>query len=657
MHNTYWCESGVVNRLDIINIINDHNDCYTQIIKSKHRDFYDDVCKRYSGDKFGEKLYRYLYNGDKLGVCKNCGSRTKFKSVIIGYAAYCGKRCSNEHNRNKISETRRLNAQKNKHRYVESKSCVNCNSIFESYKFRNRKFCSIKCSSISTGCDVNRLSKIKDTKLKRYGDSNYVNSSKARKTCLDRYGVDNIFKFREIKDLIREINLQKYGVECTFQSGEIKQKIKQTVLNRYGVDNPSKAENVKDKRKKTISDKYGVDNIFKHKETMEKVYVENIKKYGKKIPVNGEELKSLMIKRLKETLYETVVERLNNKSECTALFTVEEYVNTDKENKYKFQCKKCCDIFYDHIDGGHLPRCLKCNPYIAGFSLHEKEIVDYIKSITNDDVIENTREVLNGLELDLYIPSKNIAIEYDGLYWHSEKGGGKNKHYHLNKTELCKSKGIQLIHIFEDEWTYKRDIVKSKLKHILNYNSEKPIYARSCEIREIESVEQFLKQNHIQGNCPAQIKLGAYYNGELVAVMTFGKRRVALGTKSINDNEYELLRFATSRRITGIASKLLNYFIKLYNPVKIVTYADRRYSVGSLYKKIGFNEVGVTQPNYWYFIDGGNKLWHRFNFRKDTLDKKFKNYDKNLTEWENMKNNGYDRIWDCGNIKYEIIIQ
>jgi len=506
---------------------------------------------------------------------------------------------------------------------------------------------------VSTGGDINRIAKIKNTKFKKYGDSNYVNVNKARKTCLSRYGVDNIFKFREIKNLIKEINLQKYGVEHTFQSDEIKDKIKQTNLFKYGVNNPSKSYEVKDKIKKTVNDKYGVDNIFKHKETMEKVYAENIKKYGKKIPVNADELKSLMIKRLRETLYGVVVERLNIKSECVPLFNIDEYINTDKQNKYKFQCKKCNDIFLDHIDGGHLPRCLKCNPYIAGFSLHEKEIVDYIKSIINDDVIENNREVLNGLELDVYIPSKNIAIEYDGLYWHGEKGGGKNKQYHLNKTELCKLKNIQLIHIFENEWTHNRDVVKSKLKHILSQNCETPIYARNCEIRESTDVDEFLKQNHIQGNCPSQVKLGAYNNNNLVAVMTFGKRRVALGTKSTNASEYELLRFATSHRVTGIASKLLQCFIKKYHPTKIVTYADRRYSVGNLYKKIGFVEVGVTQPNYWYFIDGGNRLWHRYNFRKDQLSKKIARFDDKLTEWENMKNNGYDRIWDCGNIKYE----
>jgi len=135
--------------------------------------------------------------------------------------------------------------------------------------------------------------------------------------------------------------------------------------------------------------------------------------------------------------------------------------------------------------------------------------------------------------------------------------------------------------------------------------------------------------------------------------MTFGKRRISLGKKSSIKDEYELLRFATNTKIVGIASKLLNYFIKTYNPIKITTYADKRYSIGNLYEKIKFMKKSDSSPNYWYFIDGGNKIWHRFSFRKDQLYKKLPIFDQNLSEWENMKNNGYDRIWDCGNILYE----
>ena len=641
-----------MNNEEILKLVNNNPDSYVQIIKARDKKFYNTINDRYTGDKFGEKLYQYIYSN--TGQCKNCGNKTKFKSFTTGYTEYCSKKCSNIVTSSKRSETVIENNRNNRHVHYETKKCLVCQNDFESLKSRKQKCCSAKCSGIYVSSQPNRIEKIKETKLQKYGSETYVNPEKAKKTCLKRYGVDNIFKFRDIKELIKEINLNKYGTEYSSQSDEIKDKIKNTNLKKYGVENPSKLESVKDKVKHTFIKNYGVDNVFKHKETMQEVYSENIKKYGSKIPVNGEMLKSSMLKKLKETLYKSIIERLIKKSECIPLFTLEEYISTEKKNEYKFKCKKCDDIFYNHIDGGHLPRCLKCNPYIAGFSLHEKEIFEYIKSLIGSNIIvENDRTILNGLELDIYIPHKNIAIEYDGLYWHGEKNGGKDRNYHLNKTKLCNEKNIRLIHIFENEWIHKKEIVKNKLKHILCENVEKGIYARNCEIREIGNVSIFLNQNHIQGECPSSIKIGAFYKNELVSVMTFGKRRISLGKKSSIKDEYELLRFATNTKIVGIASKLLNYFIKTYNPVKITTYADKRYSIGNLYEKIKFMKKSDSSPNYWYFIDGGNKIWHRFSFRKDQLYKKLPIFDQNLSEWENMKNNGYDRIWDCGNILYE----
>ena len=342
-------------------------------------------------------------------------------------------------------------------------------------------------------------------------------------------------------------------------------------------------------------------------------------------------------------------------SPLTSLFSIEQYITTDKINAYDFKCKKCDVIFKDHIDGGHLPRCLKCDPILSGFSICEKEICDYVKSLCGEEnIIENDRTILSGLELDIYIPSKNIAIEYDGLYWHSEYEGGKNKNYHVGKTNDCESKGIKLIHIFEDEWVYRKDVVKSKLKHLLSENNEKSIYARNCEIKEIVDVKEFLDKNHVQGNCQSSIKIGAFFKDELVAVMTFGKTRVIIGgNKNHKNGEYELLRFATNKKVVGVASRLLMFFEKSHKPIKIVTYADRRYSVGNLYDKIGFTKKNSGTPNYWYFKIGDNHRKHRFQFAKHRLKKSLENFVESLTEWENMKNHGFDRIWDCGNIKYE----
>jgi hypothetical protein len=639
---------------EVLKIINNNPDSYTMIIKAHHKDLYDNVNKNYCGEKFGEKLYRYI-NKDitNLGKCKNCGKDTKFKSFIVGFTEYCCKKCSNISTACARSVTQKENSKKNHHLYFETKKCLICSKKFETYKFRKQKCCSAKCSGIYVASKPNRIKKIKKTKLEKYGSETYVNPDKARKTCFEKYGVDNVFKSPEIIQKIKETNLKKYGVEYIFQSDEIKNKIKETNLKKYGNEIASQSEIIKEKTKQSIIEKYGVDNVFKNENIKNKIYSTNIKKYGTKIPVNSDNYKEIVVNKILVSSYNR--NKIRHQDNVDFLFSLEEFKGIDKEFIYKFKCKKCEDTFEDHMDGNGHPRCLKCNPLIIiGISNAEKEISDYIKElIGNDKVVENSRAIINGLELDIYIPHKNIAIEYDGLYWHGEKGGGKDKNYHLNKTKLCNEKGIKLIHIFEDEWMYKKDIVKNKLKYILCENTEKPIYARKCIIKEINDCSDFLNKNHIQGNCPASIKLGAFYKEELVGVITFGKRRVAMGKKSSMDGEYELLRFATSKKVTGIASKLLQYFIKNYIPTKIVTYADKRYSVGNLYEKIGFKKINESAPNYWYFKDGGTELWHRFNFRKDTLSKKLSNFDANLSEWENMKNNGYDRIWDCGNIVYE----
>ena len=642
---------------EILKLVSDKPDSYVQIIKAYHKEFYDNIKLEYTGDKFGEKLYRFI-NKDAvtIGTCRKCGNPTRFQSFIVGFVPYCSKKCSNSATSENRSATLIEKNKETHHLYYDTIKCAICGKEFEALKYRKQKCCSGACSGKYVAMIPNRTEKMKKTKLDKYGEENYVNPEKAKQTCIEKYGIDNVFKFRKIQEKIKETNMKNYGTEWFFASDVGKEKIKESIQEKYGVDNVSQSSEIQGKIKQTMTEKYGVDNIFKHKPTMAKIYDENIKKYGAKIPVNGDVLKKQMMISFKKMIYTSIIERLNEKSECVPLFTIDDYVSTFRDNKYKFQCKKCNDVFEDHIDGGHLPRCLKCDPLIAGFSNAEKEIAEYVKSIVGEEnVIENDREVLDGLELDVYIPSKKIAIEYDGLYWHGEHNGKKARNYHLSKTVGCMNKGVKLLHIFEDEWNNKKELVKTKISHIIGgIDKTEAIYARKCIIKPIKNCSKLLNENHIQGNCPASIKLGAFYDNELVAVMTLGNRRVAMGKKTSEVDEYELLRFATNKRVVGIASKLFSYFVKEYHPQKITTYADRRFSVGNLYEKLGFTKVSETQPNYWYFkIDNTNKRWHRFNFRKQELPKKLETFDINLTEFQNMVNNGYDRIWDCGNIKYE----
>ena len=303
---------------------------------------------------------------------------------------------------------------------------------------------------------------------------------------------------------------------------------------------------------------------------------------------------------------------------------------------------------FDIIPSNHFKGngCSKC---INIYSKAELEIRDFLSS--NIDIVHSDRTVMGDKkEVDIFIPSKNIAIEYNGLYYHSDKF--QDEKYHLNKTEVCISKGIKLVHIFEDEWVYKKEIVKSRLLNIIG-KSEYKIYARNCKIKEINSKEatKFLNDNHLQGTVGAKIRLGLYYNKELVSLMTFGELRKNLGS-SKKEGVFELLRFCNKldTNIVGGASKLLKFFKNNHNVKEIISYADRRWSTGLLYENLNFELVNISRPNYFYIK--GNIRENRFKFRKDILVKE--GYDKNKTEKEIMKERGYHRIYDCGTLKYSL---
>lgn len=300
----------------------------------------------------------------------------------------------------------------------------------------------------------------------------------------------------------------------------------------------------------------------------------------------------------------------------------------------------------DHLMGHGCPNCVKDG---------SSEVYEFLTD-KNIDIVQKDRKILDGLELDILIPSLKIGIEYNGLYYHREglqDGiGGVGKTYHLNKTKLANNKGYGLIHIFENEWANNQELLKNKLLHIINQSNGKRIGARQTVIKEISAKESnsFLEQYHIQGRDTAGIRIGAYHNQCLVGVMTFVKKRG-------ENNKYKLNRFATNYDyiVAGLASKLLKYFERNYNPQYIETFADRRWTLNkntNLYTKLGFSFVHKTKPNYYYFIPGYLELYSRMKFQKHKLLKENKEWG-NLTETEIMTIKGYDRIWDCGNFKYE----
>lgn len=299
-------------------------------------------------------------------------------------------------------------------------------------------------------------------------------------------------------------------------------------------------------------------------------------------------------------------------------------------------------IIIDNFLNGH--ECKYCFKNVSEIEYELRSFFD----LNNLEYLTNDRELIKPLELDFVFPKNKIAVEFNGYPFHTEIKGGINKNYHLNKTLKCEKKGYRLIHIFYDEWeNKKRCLTQKRLLNLFNLNNEK-IYARKCFIKEIKTTEakKFCEENHIQGYSNSKIKLGLFYNEKLVSLMMFSKPNRAKGNRKNKNNIWELSRFCSSTNVVGAAGKLLAHFKKNFTWDLIFTYADRRWSIGDLYEKIGFTFIKNTPPNYWYTDKNGIR-YYRYKFRKSQLIGEG-------TEWEIMKKNGYDRIWDCGHKLYEM---
>jgi hypothetical protein len=436
----------------------------------------------------------------------------------------------------------------------------------------------------------------------------------------ERHGVD----FAMQKPEFRAKSSESFHNHSPSEMSGIRDRIRSTCMERYGVDNYVKTPDYKSKCRETCMRKYGVDHVSKSKQY-------RITKH--------------------QTMFHKFMtsDRFKN---FTPMFSLDEYngVGKDFNKPYMFKCKRCNHTqSYDLSDGNSVD-CPNCDK--NGSSYFQKEVWDHIKSIMGNDfiVLNNDRRILYPKEIDLYIPSESLAIECDGLYWHSEVTGHKNKVYHLNKMKQCMMKGIRLIHIFENEWNYSQPIVKSILSNIL-HRTKRTLYARKCRVVEISDKSisrRFLVQNHIQGDDKSSVKLGLMCGDELVSVMTFSKSRF---DKNV---QYEMARYCSllDTTIVGGAGKLFTHFVRTYNPISIVSYNDLRYFDGRVYANLGFKSVLNTSPSYHYIVDGYKTTKGRMTFQKHKLSRILPNFDASLTEWENMKNNGMDRIWDCGHTKW-----
>lgn len=474
---------------------------------------------------------------------------------------------------------------------------------------------------------------VSETKQKALDEERQKTSKKRKNTNLKKYGVENTGQTEYARLQHKNFYADKLKV------ADVIERFKQMCLEKYGVDNPKKSPFIQEKMKDTFLARYGVDNPSKIPSVKDKLRV-----------------RQAMLKESGTFLtfgYNRVSDYFLREAHLQLVTPINDYLGVAKHQELEFKCIYCGTTTTSKPYYGGKIYCRTCHPTVYNFvSNEETQIFSFLTNDLGLSVQQSNRTLINPYELDIIVPDKKIAIEYSGLYWHSEISGRKDKSYHAMKHKLVLSAGYSLITIFSDEWLYKTEIVKSVLQYKLGASSSK-FNARECIVKEIGwgVAKKFLDKWHLQGSGTAPFKsIGIYADQVLLAVMTFSKPRKALMQKN-NNSVYELMRFATNgSNIRGGAGKLFSYFIKSYNPEKVISYADNRWSTGNLYKMLGFTFEGCGVPGYWYTSDYITRH-HRYNFRKQVLKKLDPSYEM-LTEWEIMRLLSYDRIWDCGHSKW-----
>lgn len=296
-------------------------------------------------------------------------------------------------------------------------------------------------------------------------------------------------------------------------------------------------------------------------------------------------------------------------------------------------------------------KCPECKQQFS--SKAEREIADWLESLDYEVVRNNRTLLVNGREIDIYLPDKALAIEYTGLFYHQEgsAGQGKDRNYHANKYAELAARNIQLLTVFEDEWRDKNTITRSLILSKLN-KADTILHARKCDVRRVSKREfqQFLGTYHLQGQASQNTMncWGLYYNELLVQCMTynFGHRQNMDQTVMYIDR----LCTAANTIIIGGASRLLKTVkehVAALGRSGLRTYSDRRYSDGDLYQTLGFTHVGILPPDYTYVKNG--KRHSKQSLKLSESDKLLK-----MTEATLRHSQGYKRIWDCGKDVWEM---
>ena len=447
----------------------------------------------------------------------------------------------------------------------------------------------------------------------------------------ENYSVDECAKYFNLNKRMFQNILKEYGIKKDRK--KVYEKQKETLLNTKGVENVFQLSDVKDKSKETCLKKYGKEHYSQTIDYKEKNLNTRKERYGNDLYQREKYRKTCMKKWGVENYSYKHFNEEQMKFENDKEYTINFIKDNNIQSALEFSDKSGIKLFAS-LTLLHRYDLMKDFPRFT--SKEEKELQEFMQEI-DIDFIEHYK-MKSGKEIDIYIPSFKMGIEYNGDYWHSEIF--RNERYHLQKSLEAESEGIFIYHIFGYEWKTIKDKIKNQLRNILNANSFK-IYARKCIIKEVSKKDkkQFLEENHLQGNDHSLYYYGLYYNDDLVSLMTFSKPH------NTNKIEWELSRFCSKAgcNVIGGASKLFKYFVETHNPQSVISYSNIAHTRGKLYETLGFENTHNSKPSYVWM--GKSDIKSRYQTRAKNLN------NKGLvgTEADIMHNLGYYRIYDCGN--------
>ena len=518
--------------------------------------------------------------------------------------------------------------------------CPGCGKICD-YNYKTPKaYCSKECGAmyqvkhIKQAFEAMTEEKRKERgrriseRLKRRSEKEKaLTQEKRRASSLKRYGTLHPCQSQEIKDKTRQTNIERYGVENYSKTPEFLRRIEHANIQKYGTPHRLQNHSELQKHKATMLEKYGAEYAMQSEELNNR---NQVSKWSSVIDTSNcktyEDVKKKYIKSL-GIEYEGSVDNIliGSPEYPRSKAVLEMFLGLAEPN---------IDIVKRDITNYHwYARSLGLEIALAKVSDQEKELGEFVSSLCECEF--NNRTVIAPKELDIWIPSKNIAIEYNGEYWHDSDRVGKT--YHKDKTVSCEENGVQLLHIWAYDWINKHDIVKSIIRSKLGKSDV--LYARKCQVKIVSNsdVRDFFNNTHLKGHRNSSITFALMFNDEIVMAMSFSRHR---------EYEWELTRMASKLNTTvvGGMSRLLAAFRKHTNARSVMSYVDRDISSGKSYYACGFELLKTTEPSYWYV---GEEIVQRQSLNKQSrLKAGFTG-----SEDEYAKYLGLNRIDNSGNLK------